>query len=465
VRRRLLLVYMTLFAAVVAALAVGLAVTAAIRHSQETYIDRQGDTVHFATLAEPALRTGAETKALRNVLTGHDDLYGIATAVVNDQGTVVVSSRGGLVFDDHARRHIDEALTGESAGADHVIWPWSRTDLVVVEPLGRDGLVIGAALTVSPTDELRARVLYDWALLAVGSLAAIALSGIVAWPITGWVVRPVRELDEASHAIAEGDLSARVQHSLGPPELRRLGASFNSMADTITTLVDRQRMFVSYASHQLRNPLAALRLRVENLAVHLDGAGAGTEDHALTIDEVDRLTRTCDGLLAIARADAQPAAPVVVDIARVADERTEAWQPMARRADVTLRRQGDPAVPALVTADLVDQILDILIDNAIKFGGAGATVTVAVSRADDSGAEKGWVEVDVVDDGPGLPGADLAAATRPYWRDPKHGDRPGSGLGLAIVATLVTSCGGRVDLSPAQPHGLHARLRLPGAMA
>lgn len=457
-RRRHLLVYMSLFATVVAALAVGLAVTVAVRNTQEVYIDRQGDTARFAALAETPLRTG-RAAALRNQLAGHDSLYGIAAAVLNRDGAVVVASRDGLTLDEHARRHVEEALAGETAGSDHILWPWHRTDLVVVEPIGRDGEVIGAALTVSPTGAARAGVLRWWAWLAAGSLLAIGLSGLVAWPITGWILRPVRELDDAAHAIAEGRLSARVQHAAGPPELRRLGASFNTMADTIATLVDRQRMFVSYASHQLRNPLAALRLRVENLAVHLDqSAGAGGEDHALTVDEVDRLTRICDGLLAVARADAERAEPVVVDAALVADERVAAWLPVARRAGVRLRRDGAPAAPVLVAADVVDQVLDTLLDNAIKFGGTGSTATVAVGSD-----PAGWVTVDVIDDGPGLPGADLAAATRPYWRDPGHRDRAGSGLGLAIVVTLVEASGGRVELHPAQPHGLHARLCLPAA--
>jgi signal transduction histidine kinase len=319
--------------------------------------------------------------------------------------------------------------------------------------VGSDGEVIGAVLTISPTTAVRGRIGRAWALIALGSLVAIGLSGFAAWPITGWILRPVRELDDATHDIAGGRLATRVRPVAGPTELRRLAESFNTMADTVNTLLERQRTFVSYASHQLRNPLAALRLRVENLTVYLSRDGG--QEHALTLDEVDRLTRICDGLLALARADAAGLTSVVVDAAAVADGRVEAWRPLARRAGVTLRRSGVDTARVIAAADVIGQVLDALIDNAVKFAGSAATVTIAVDPP-----AGGWVELHVVDDGPGLPDADLAVAARPFWRDPGHGDRPGSGLGLAIVATLVEACGGSMDLSAATPHGLHVRLRL-----
>jgi signal transduction histidine kinase len=453
-RRRLLLIYLSLFVIVVAALAATLAITIAVRDTQTVYIDRQGDAAWFASLAESALRTGQQDEFSTH-LAGYDRLYGIAAELIDRDGNVMAASRTGLRPDEHTDRHVAEALAGERAGLDHVLWPWKDITLVVAEPVGSDGEVIGAVLTISPTAAVRGRIARAWALLAVGSIIAIGLSGFAAWPVTGWILRPVRELDDATHDIADGRLAARVRHVAGPAELRRLAESFNTMADTVTRLLERQRTFVSYASHQLRNPLAALRLRVENLTVYLDRAGR--EEHALTLDEVDRLTRICDGLLALARADAVGLTLEEVDAATVAAGRVDAWGPLARRAGITLRRSGVATAPA-TAADVIDQVLDALIDNAVKFAGSGATITIRVDPP-----AGGWVELHVVDNGPGLPDADLAGAARPFWRDPGHGDRPGSGLGLAIAATLVEACGGTLDLSAATPHGLHVRLRLRSA--
>lgn len=104
----------------------------------------------------------------------------------------------------------------------------------------------------------------------------------------------------------------------------------------------------------------------------------------------------------------------------------------------------------------LDQALDALLSNAVKFVGRGNQVVVLVDTA------RHWVDIHVVDNGPGLPEADLAQATEPFWRASGHQHLDGSGLGVTVADALVTASGGRLDLMPAQPHGLHARIRLPG---
>jgi signal transduction histidine kinase len=450
-RGRLLASYLSLFGVVLAAMAAALAATIAVRDTQAVFIDRQADTARFASLAESAMRTG-QTVALRDQLTGYDALFGIAAAIVSRDGKVIVASRGGLHLDAHARARIADALTGERAGPDRIAWPWQRNDLVVAEPVGRGGEIIGVAVTISPLASVRARVTRWWLGIAAGSLLAVLVSGLVAARVTGWIMRPVVDLDDAAHAIADGRLTARVAPDAGPVELRRLATSFNTMADRISGLLDRQRTFVSYASHQLRNPLTALRLRVETLGVYLRGEGA--EEHALTIDEVDRLARICDGLLALTRAESTRLSPTIIDAAAVADDRIAAWAPVARRADVMLVREGADDVEVAAPVGILDQVIDALVDNALKFAGPGARVTVSVDPPVD-----GRVGVHVTDDGPGLP-AGVADAADPTWRT-DHQRHAGSGLGLTIAATLINACGGTLDLAPAAPHGLHAHIRLP----
>jgi signal transduction histidine kinase len=451
--RRLLVSYMSLFSVVLAALAAALAVTIAVRETQEVFIDRQADTTRFASLAEPAMRTG-QTIALRDQLAAYDALFGVPSAVINRDGQVVVASRDNLRLDDHERARVADALAGERAGPDQIAWPWESGDLIVAEPVGRGGEIIGVAVTFSPLATARSKVTQLWFMIGVGSGLAILLAGFVAARVTRWTLRPVRELDEASHAIADGRLAARVAPDVGPVELRSLAVSFNTMAGTISRLLERQRTFVSYASHQLRNPLAALRLRVESLNVHRDEESI--EEQELTLDEVDRLARICDGLLALTRSESTRLKPTVIDASAVADDRITAWAPIARRADVTLVRDGADGVETLAGAGVLDQVIDALLDNALKFAGPGAAVTVTVDPAAD-----GYVGVHVADTGPGLPDEAAASATDPQWRYANHWKHPGSGLGLTIATTLITASGGTLDVWPAVPHGLHARIRLP----
>jgi signal transduction histidine kinase len=228
------------------------------------------------------------------------------------------------------------------------------------------------------------------------------------------------------------------------------------MAEALSRNLEQQRAFVSYASHQLRTPLAALRLRVENLAPHLSTDGASDLDSA--IEETARLGRILDGLLALVRAEERDRHLTVVDCGRVATERVTAWRD-AVPPGIRVRRRGASHAGALAAADGVGQVLDALIDNAVKFAGPRATVTVTVARPSSSGD----VRVDVSDDGPGIPDEELALATQRFWRSPSHQNIDGTGLGLTIAHVIAEASGGRLELLPARPRGLIARLVLPAA--
>ena len=459
--RRMLVVYASLLLLVLAALEIPLAVAVASRDTQTLFIDQLNDTARFASLAEPALRSG-ELGTLRAELTRYDGLYGIAAAIVDQDGRIVVSSRPGLRLGGAARARLRAALSGDRSGIEEVVWPWRHDPLVVAEPVGRGGEVVATAVTISPTGAVRARITTRWAELAAAGLAALLGFGLAAIPLTRWVLRPVRELDEVTGELSAGQWQARVPVTTGPAELRRLGEHFNAMAAAMSRILEQEKAFVSYAGHQLRNPLGALRLRVENLAPHLPPSGE--RDLALAIDEATRLGRILDGILALVRAEGGNYRICVVDCGRVARERVTAWR--RDSPGVRIRCRGATHAAALAVQGGLGQILDALIDNAVKFAGPEATVTVTVSRPHRAAGapDESVVAIDVVDDGPGLPPADLAVATQRFWRAPAHQNVDGTGLGLAIAGALAEASGGVLLLLPARPHGLHARVTLPAAV-
>jgi signal transduction histidine kinase len=461
VRRRLRITYVSLLAAVLLGLDVPLATTLVAREAQAMFIDRLNDTARFAALAEPALAEPAlragRLAALRAELRQYDAMFGIAAAVVGRDGRLVLASRDGLDITAAAvRGPIDAALSDRHAGLQRTIWPWQDEPLVVAEPVGRGGEIIGAALTVSPTTVLRAGT--GWRLAALAGLSALILllGTAAAGPLARWMLRPVQRLDDAAGALSEGRFDDRVEIVSGPPELRRLVASFNRMADRVATLVERQRDFVSYASHQLRTPLATLRLCVENLDTAV--RPQGLDDYRMMAEEIARLGRMCDSLLAYARAEVTAGEGDDVDAAAVVRQRIDTWRPVAAKAGVRLHHDGPDHARVRAAAQALDQALDALLSNAVKFAGHGAEVVVTVGRA-----HPGWVDIDVVDNGPGMPPEDLARATEPFWRRPGDQNVDGSGLGVTIADALVTASGGRFDLMAARPHGVHARIRLPAA--
>lgn len=482
-RQRVMTVYVTLLIIAGIGLAGPLSVVLAARASATMVADRTTDAARFAGLAETSVVIGA-AGVMASELAVYQDLYGIEAVVVDVDGALIAASADGVdlwrltgsaspqVSAPSERRdlpeHVRSALAGTRTTAQGTIWPWQRDPLLVAEPVVSGGEVIGVVVTASPVGAVQRSILLQWAVALAGVLALLAAGVAAAGPLTRWVMRPIEELDAATTEISQGDLRARVEVDTGPPELRRLGHSFNTMAHTITDLVTRQRTFVAYAGHQVRNPLAALRIRVEGLGIDLHGAAK--EEQLQALEEVDRLTRTCDSLITLARADPERIERVPTDVDVVIERRITAWKPIAGRAQAVLRaaeiRRTHPLIVPCIDGTL-EQVLDALIDNALKFGGGGVTVTV---EAVDLG---GRVEVRVSDDGPGLSSQQFEHAVRPFWRADGRasagGDNAvgsstaagGSGLGLSVVVTLVNLQDGELSLRPRDPEGMVAVLRLP----
>ena len=240
----------------------------------------------------------------------------------------------------------------------------------VAIPVASAGAVHGAVRITYPTAALDARVRNAW--LRLGLLCAFVLAAIAAvgFLLARSVTRPVQKLEETAEQIAEGDLSARAPTEHGAPELRALATTFNRTADRLEQLVDAQERFVADAAHQLRSPLAALRLRLENFEPHLPPSEAPKVE--ATIDEVARLSRIVDGLLTLARSDVDHAGLHPVDVAEVARERVDAWRNVATEQGVTLRSVGSGQLWARTPVGGVEQILDNLLANAIAVAPAGS---------------------------------------------------------------------------------------------
>ncbi|NUR92234.1 MAG: sensor histidine kinase, partial [Nonomuraea sp.] len=146
--------------------------------------------------------------------------------------------------------------------------------------------------------------------------------------------------------------------------------------------------------------------------------------------------------------------PRVEDVTAVVKDRASVWQTFAERRGIRLEAEGPDTLVAESGAGVLGQVLDALLDNAVKFGEPGGTVVV---RAKAAG---GWAEIHVVDDGPGMSPEAREQALEPFWRAAESQNIAGSGLGLTICVTLIKRVGGEFELLDARPHGLDARVRL-----
>ena len=280
--------------------------------------------------------------------------------------------------------------------------------------------------------------------------------GAIGWAIARSVTRPVRALQHNALRFAEGDLSVLPPPANAPPEIRDLGASLATMAVRLDELLRRQRAFVGDVSHQLRTPLTALRLRLENLESHLAGESDRAE-LAAAVDETVRLSELVEDLLSMARLDQEPQLGTE-DLDRLAAERVDTWTALAEDAgiEVAARLAGRP-VEVTVVRGGVEQILDNLVDNALKVAPVGSTVVVAVH----AGARH--ADLTVADRGPGLDDDQKSRAVQRFWRgDANVG---GTGLGLAIVDALARAAGGTLSLEDNPDGGLVVRVRFRLATA
>jgi signal transduction histidine kinase len=453
---RLLVIVLFLVGLLAAGLGVPLALSYAQARQLAMFTDRLTDTIFYASVAERPI-TQADTTGLATELERYDEVYGVAVLVLDEDGRLVATSRQPPpVLDADARERVELALANRRSEVYPLLLPWDERPLVLAEPVLVDTEVRGVAVTISPTDALRAEELRVWSLVVAAGLAALALGVVVALPIVRWILRPVRRLDEGTDRVAAAVLAGAdpepVSDGTGPPELRRLSASFDRMAATVAQAYATQRAFVADASHQLRNPLTALRLRLSNLDGHVDEVAA--EDHAAALEEAERLSTLLDGLLALARAE-RTAPPVVADVDVGVEDRLDAWRPLAEHMDLRLVRGGATGLQVVAPEGAIATVLDAVLDNAVKFAPAGSEIDVRTASVN------GRVEIAVRDTGPGMAPEELERATGRFWRSPGQSNTEGSGLGLAIAARTLEVAGGELVLELPSGGGLRVVARFP----
>lgn len=335
--------------------------------------------------------------------------------------------------------------------------------LYVAVPVSSGGVLRGAVRITYPASVMQRRIVRTWTVLVGVGLVVLGFVTVLSLRLARAVTEPVRQLERAASRLGEGDLRARAPVPDGPSELRVLTQEFNDTAAKVERLMDAQRAFVADASHQLRTPLAALRLRLEVLEGEVpDGA---REDVAGALKEVHRLSRLVNGLLELARAEHRGSAPAAVDVAAVVRERRDAWTPLVEERGVVLVESVAGECVASVTPGSLEQVLDNLIANAVDVSPAGGTVTLSVGACEVDEAD--WVEVHVVDEGPGMPPERRAAVFDRFSGGADAGGRIGGfGIGLAIVRQLVVADGGAVELLEAPGGGVDACVRLrPAGLA
>ncbi|MFC5216550.1 sensor histidine kinase [Streptomyces coerulescens] len=459
-RTRVLTVVLAFAVLAVAGFAVPLLGVTATQRTEQLVAARTGDLDRFAGLAAQAAESG-DTGALTAEVTRYAELYGEAVVVVDARRAPVVQAGGLHAADPVVARLVDAALRNQRVSPGGTLRPWSRGDRLLARPVGTGTRVSGAVVLRASVRAAADDIALRWALVLAGAGVFAVACVLLARTATRWVVRPLHHLDRAVGALAAG-LPAEHARAGGPPELRQLATGFNRMADAVTTALEQQRRLVADTSHQLRNPLAALRLRIDSLQLRLPDSA--TRTYTGVTGELERMEHLLDDLLALANAEHRAGELAVTDAPEACCDGTgtaaaqvQLWRPVAEQAGIRLDHVPGPPVRMACTEGELAQIADILLDNAIKYAGSGAHVSTRCF------VEGPHTVFEVRDDGPGLGTAELSQAGTRFWRSERNRDVRGSGLGLAIAEQLVAGRGGHVEFASAEPRGLRVRAVLPRA--
>jgi heavy metal sensor kinase len=294
--------------------------------------------------------------------------------------------------------------------------------------------------------------------LAIGGPVAVALASLAGWVLAGAALRPVEAMRREAEAISVSEPERRLSVPPTGDELARLGATLNSMLGRLQASFERERRFVDDASHELRTPLAVLKLELDLALARSRTAEELEAALANASAETDRLVSLGEDLLVLARAENgrlplhRKAVSLPEELARI----VVAFEDRARSAGTEIRLEAEPMV-ARIDPVRLRQAVENLLDNGVRFAGAGGRVLLAAARDGDD------LAVSVEDTGPGFPEELRDRAFEPFVRAESGADGPGAGagLGLAIVGAVAEAHGGVVVAENRPGGGARVTIRVP----
>jgi len=458
-------------------------------NTQRDNLLAQAQLVAATLLSEaPPATSAAPYTQLSNVLPG------IHTRVIDPVGAVVIDltayeqpleptglilpqlaqNASGLVTPEElvTRPEIARAQLGQPATAiRRVDVAGGRRVLYAAVPVfDSDGNVLQIVYLATPLPDTQWSafpIAVRWQFGAV-ILASIFLASVAGLLLARRISRPLVRLADAAHSVAAGDLTQSVPEDPKITELAMLGRAFNTMTTSLRHADQAKTAFISDVSHELRTPLTVIKGTIETLqdGAMDDLAGRGPLLTSMA-RETERLIALVNDLLVLTRADAGTLnlQAVLMDLGELARSRCEYFERTAGLRQVSLRTVAEPQ-PAgqdsyLVYADpdRISQVLDNLLDNAIRYSSPGGEVTVTLAREADQ------VACRVTDRGPGIPAKHLPFIFERFYRVNQARGRSegGSGLGLSIVHGLVLAHGGRTAASSIEGEGTTVTFWLPSA--
>lgn len=408
--------------------------------SKEDTLKRQALTIGSALAVSGSLTAEGVEQAMSLL----EDMQVTRALVTNESGLILYDSSP---LDN---RQTDYALMGEVVaalrGADV-----SRSEFRegafrsrAAVPIMNHGVTLGAVYLYE-YDAGQAEVLLSiQSNLRYISILICAVSLLLVLVLSKALTRNASLLLGAIHTVRQGEYNHRVEPR-GKDEMAELAAEFNQLTDRLQTTEEVRRRFVSDASHELKTPLASIRLLTDSILQNPDVDGETVREFVGDIgEEADRLTRISERLLTLTRLDAETERrKEPVELGIVVEKVAHMLSPLAKSAQITMECRAQPDCMLLANEDDLYQVAFNLMENAIKYNLPGGRVDVSVARNDD------LVVLTVADTGVGIPAEDMPKIFNRFYRVDKARSRAagGTGLGLSIARDTARLHGGHISVA------------------
>ena len=362
-------------------------------------------------------------------------------------GRVIYDSRGGG-DDARVREDLSTALSSKTVFRSSLAGESFSSGYAV--PVSAQGVITGAVY-LHESDGERGQILHGMQVqIRTVSIIIAAAALAMATVYSAGTLRRVQELSASMRIVAGGDYSYRMPTS-GTDELAELGNEFNELTERLEDTERQRRRFVSDASHELKTPLASIRLLSDSIVQNEDMDTGTMREFVTDIgNEAERLQRTTEKLLALSRLDDDiQIVPEPVDVRQVTLDALAVLRPLAEERTVTIRTALDDGCVVLATVDDMFHIVFNLMENAIKYNVPNGSVGVFLHIGGES------VIFTVEDTGIGIPESETYNIFSRFYRIDKARSREagGSGLGLSIVHDAVKAHGGSIAVGQNKPQG------------
>ncbi len=409
-------------------------------------------------VAEQQLRQQADLRQLVNQIVERPAATGVGVWVLGPNARLIGQSR--IAADQGLSQTAIEQLRGIDRGgreASTIVNADGQHFLLLLRPLQAQNRLVGALVLTTSLAPVDVTLHGFVVILAIGIGATLLVAGLIVILVTRVGLRPLRQMGQTAHRIADGDLTQRVAEDQAVDEVAEMAKSFNYMAERLQIAWQGQRQFAADASHELRTPLTSI-------AGYIDVLNKGAKDEPATLNrvlgamggEVDRMTRLVRDLVSLARLDAGDVLRLErLDLTRLVEDVYEQAKALAPSREINLRA-NEPAWVE-VDVDRMRQVLLNLADNAIKYTPPEAHINFAVQRYDST------AQVSVADNGPGIPEEDRAHLFDRFYRaeQSRTREKGGAGLGLAIAKKIVEAHRGSLSVAAPAEGGTVFSVRLP----